>query len=311
MKKNVIFLFFSVFIEYSYVFAQPKWKTVNYDPIAGKSELTYFQKIDDYPFKEFRIDTLDTTDYFNCDLYNYFSDTTLPLNFLTTKDSLELKRYSKKYHEIANNYGGYFAAYKQFLIPFIDGTYDTIWAERTCDTSFKYKSLSNNLINTVITTDAVFKGKVIAKRYPRDTTKCLHFKTEYIIEVEDVIHSYFILNKGDKILAKDSDEGYQGGCSRSAYNPLTGKWESGKDFLQVASETTRHTIGQEGVFSINRNYYQVFSLTSKNYLRDDVYCPQAFSQSIIDNYPYGDILPENKIIDLKDFFQNVFNKNKK
>ena len=227
-------------------------------------------------------------DHFSCDYYHYFRDTAYPM--ITKEDSIQLERYSKKYHKIANRHSGFKASLFYFL-PFVNGTIDTIMAEKLEDEvkTFRFNTLKYADVYPGIIYDAMIMGIVIDKRQFRDTIHCLKFKTEYVIEVTDVIHSYFGLKKGDKVLVKDV-MGYIG-CGKR-----------GDQVKLYIPDIEEYNIGDESFFVLDRNSYISAFLNKHTTSRyDDVYCPQSFMMHSGSSYYNENI--KDKIYDLKLFFE--------
>lgn len=283
------------------VFAQPKWKATDGE-WSGKRNWTFFQSIGDYPYLEFRMDTLDTTDYFNCSNYHYFSDTAFPK--ISYEDSVKAAEYMYWLWNFENEYrevklpGPPDQSSIFFHLPHIQNKIDTFWLHKIIKErkTFKFGSLSFKDVYQFINDDALIKGEIIAKRYVRDTTRCVFYKTEYIIRVTEVIHSYFDIKRGDKVLAAGYCNGYEGGCHKNIS-------VEARQVFSSCSHTENHSVGDNLIFMINRNMYQ--SITRHNWYQDEeIYCPQKFNC-----YSSRELTSEvnNKIADLKLFFKNIKN----
>lgn len=237
--------------------------------------------------------------YFDCDYYHYFQDTAYPKQ-LSKQDTMNLIKYAIRYGTIRQalvsgpdtDITGIL-----YLLPVIQNKIDTGWysfVRSENNKKFSFKSLSYEDIYSAIEEDAIIKGKVIDKRQPKDTTVCLYYKTEYAIEVTNIIHSYFPLKNGDVVLAKDI-MGYE--CyTDKAYGDY--------------SHITEYKIGDESIFLLSKTTsYQIRFLwkASKKFnfnKYDDKYCPQAFALPM-HNDTYNDAV-KNKTEDLKLFFKTKF-----
>ncbi|HET6245368.1 MAG: hypothetical protein H0V01_13990 [Bacteroidetes bacterium] len=277
MKNRFTFLLFFLFITHGI--------GQNWIP-NGKG----FVSASDYPAAEWKMDTTNNNNYFDCNYYNYFSDTAFPV--ITKEDSMEMKRYSDKFHKIRHQTGS--STYKSWdynFMPFIQGYVDSVWMEKLArDVNFKYLSLDYSVLTNAITSDGVILGRVINKRKPNDE-RCLFFKTEYVIEVMDVVHAYFDINIGDKILIYDLD-GYAAGCCEDC------------GIISKSYHIKEYGIGEESLFLLDKNIYRGIFAYKNKHLRDDKYCSQAFKMDM-SNYEYHKYV-EDKIEDLKLFFNEEF-----
>jgi hypothetical protein len=90
----------------------------------------------------------------------------------------------------------------RYLLPRIRNIIDTVWYDSiifNCD-KINYLGLEKSKLYDLISSDAVILGHVIDKRYVRDISKCYLYKTEYKVKVNEIIHSYFEINKDDEVL---------------------------------------------------------------------------------------------------------------
>lgn len=237
--------------------------------------------------------------YFDCDIYHYFQDTAYPKQ-LSRQDTMNFIKYAIRYgnlrpalvHPPDTDITGI-----SYLLPAVQNKIDTGWFSFVRSENrekFSFKSLTWEDIYSAIERDAVFYGKVIDKRQPNDTTVCLWYKTEYAIEVTDVIHSYFPLKNGDVVLVKDI-MGYSCGSNHR---------------FGSISHITEYNIGDKSVFYLDRSYdYQLrFLWMASNKLNfsryDDEYCPQAFA--LARSNEENNERVKNKIEDLKLFFKTKF-----
>ncbi|MGI8893506.1 MAG: hypothetical protein ACR2GN_08595 [Bacteroidia bacterium] len=159
-----------------------------------------------------------------------------------------------------------------YLLPRVRKIYD----DDLIDTVITSKSnsisdqLSNRQIYNLFYSDAVIIGEVINKLYVLDTNNCYYYKGEYLIKVNEILHSYFNLDKEDVVLIKFT-EGYLGGCRK----------EQPGAYL-TSPHITEIDIGQKGIFYLNHsNYYLKFinTINNPNYTIQykDKYCPKAFA----------------------------------
>lgn len=310
---NIMIMFFVVCCESVTAFAQQQWMSTDIDYVA-KRNWTIFKNVNEYPFVDFRLDTLDTTDYYNCNYYHYFSDTAFP--FISPEDSVKCVEYLIWYHDFRNQYREMPIArgpstlhfFRQYL-PYIRNERDTFWTRKLLegDQTFTFKSLNAEEIRWFIELDAGFMGRIIAKRYWRDTTICLYYRTEYIIEVLDVIHSYFPLQNGDKLFTTNRSSGFAGGCDDN--NSI--------DNYQDNVHREIYMAGDTALFFVNRNQYQSHVMMDKmyhgdlrrrkDYREDKIYCPQKVELSFSEDF-YAERKNKIKefISDIKLFFKTRY-----
>ena len=238
-----------------------------------------------------------TIEHFDCNYYNYFSDTALPV--VTKEDSLKLQRYSEKFQKIMDQHG-YYKAYHLFqYFPYIEGEIDTVWIEKLeNETTFNFLSLDYTDVNYPISSNGLILGRVVDKFQSNDTSRCLFYTTMYVVEAIDVIHSYFEIHPGNKVLIYDI-MGYGGGC-----------FKGGENMKSKFSHIKEYDIGEESLFLLNRSIYQnSFRYRELNTKYEDIYCPQAFRMHL-NNFEY-DSYSRKKIKDLKLFFNTEFKYGKK
>jgi len=230
--------------------------------------------------------------YFDCNYYHYFKDTAYPT--LSKQDSIDLIKLSIRFNFISQSIHGKDTAVRNalHLLPFLKNRLDTGWysfIRSSAWNNFSFRSIKKLDISGPILVDAIFKGKVIAIRHPRDTMVCLHYNTEYVIQVTDLIHSYFPLANGNLVLAK-SIPGFD--CGSTVY-------------YSSYSHIPEYDIGKETIFTIDRGDYQKAFLRMKDTgdiicENNDIYCPQAF-----EIYDCNWLTP-GQVEDLKIFFKTKF-----
>jgi hypothetical protein len=114
--------------------------------------------------------------------------------------------------------------------------------------------------------DAVILGEIVDKRFVRDTAKCFQFGTEFIIKVDEVLHSYFKLEKNSKVLIRVAS-GFAGGCDPK--NPKIRDMPAhGREFY----------TGDKGIFYLNHAQYYTAFIFRRTYPNNynDKYCSRAF-----------------------------------
>ena len=157
----------------------------------------------------------------------------------------------------------------RYFLPRVRNIIDTIWHDSIVfkDDKINYGHLSKHQIYDLISSDAVVLGEVTDKLFISDVTKCYLYKTDYIVKVNEVLHSYFELNNGDSVLLK-STLGFEGGCNLE-----------NRDLVGIESHGNTYQIGDKWIFFLKHNsYYTDFLYNGKINLPkyDDVYCPHAF-----------------------------------
>jgi hypothetical protein len=276
-KKNYKLVFFFITILPVFVAAQ-NWKPLDTGGFVSTSK---------YPNITWILDTLEADKMFECDTYNYFNDFK-DLNSLYNvppKDSIKAEKLYRKWlkeenqerkkmqlQELKYDTDAWFS-----FLPEVMEQRDIALAKKVKrkGEKFKYKSLEGSEgvseIYSAITDDAVVCGRIVGKRMSRDSTQCLHLKSQYIIEVEKVEHAYFPLQVGDRIMVFHLP-GYEGGCGNQY------------DIRGVYSHLPEYKINEISYFYVNRNSYQSrlrFQLRKKLYRLpfSDTYCSQAFEIS--------------------------------
>ncbi|OQX76827.1 MAG: hypothetical protein B6D61_08170 [Bacteroidetes bacterium 4484_249] len=177
---------------------------------------------------------------------------------------------------------------------------DTAFANEIKRAYYKDNTLFNKkygidyyLARYIIDSDAVVYGEVISKDNYSDS--CLFYKTTYIIRVDSVIYSYFPIIKGDKIIIKTTNFGFDGGC------------RSGDDKLGFS--TNLHS------YNYNNTEFSVFFLSKPIYIEHfnkmifdkskyyDKFCPNSFI--IPNNYKLNDLVEKSKPNSLLKFTNRI------
>jgi hypothetical protein len=132
--------------------------------------------------------------------------------------------------------------------------------------SINFLGFSKYEMNDLINSDAVIIGEVVEKKDIFDSTKCYYFKRDYIIKVDEVLHSYFSLNINDRVLFK-SPIGIAGGCNPSQPN-----------VLDHSTHLREFNVGDKWIFFLKHNTYYIKFITTINRTNhySDIYCPHAF-----------------------------------
>ena len=179
--------------------------------------------------------------YFDCNYYHYFQDTAYPK--LSKQDTLNLIKSAIRYGYIEQAIKGRDTLVRNtfHLLPIIQNKIDTGWysfLHSEDRDKFSFRSLNHTDIYPPIKYDATIIGKVIDKIQPIDSSKCLRYKTQYVIEVIDIIHSYFPLKEGDLVLVMDV-MGYE--CGSSIGNEVFGDYDHIREYV---------IGGEKSVFSL-------------------------------------------------------------
>jgi hypothetical protein len=265
----------------------------NWKPIGTNT----FVSVNKCPIKEIRIDTTDTNKYFDCDYYNYFKKTPL-FPKISKKDSINAAKYLERARSLGVVYGS--GPWRGF-IPYVTGQRDTslihnLHKERK---TFKFNSLTSDNIISILNNDACLIGKVIIKRAYPDTAKCKPIKNEMIIEVVDVIHSYFPLQKGNKVWCVENLFGGHDEC------------EQPRDYREsvMPSHGYDPSVGETLLIRIDSYWYRQNMQRYENEKCENApsgykenYCSQVFWIDTFNNKPLNEKTNE-KIKDLKLFFE--------
>ncbi len=172
--------------------------------------------------------------------------------------------------------------------------YDSIIA--LSDTN-KFHKLEKSKMYDLIESDAVILGEVIDKRFVGDTINCFYYKTEYIVRVDEVLHSYFKLEKNDNVILK-STSGFVAGC-----NPKDPK-------LLIRSDHIREfKIRDKWIFLLKHNEYYskyLFRIKENDKNFNDKYCSRVFQMYNGNNlYDFNDpLMIENIRLFYKKILQN-------
>jgi hypothetical protein len=165
--------------------------------------------------------------------------------------------------------------------------------------NYHFKSLDYIQVLNSIATEVLIWGTVISKKSVYDPNKCLRFKTEYVIKVDEFFHANFKLKEGDYLLAKDI-MGYDAGCDTKLDSSYTSY-----------SHSYEFKIGETGYFNLSKYdsyesklYYDYLRKKNNTQIFEDVYCPNSFAIPLaIDET--NEIL-YNKREDLRAFFKTSF-----
>jgi hypothetical protein len=231
-----------------------------------------------------------TSEYLNCDRYDYFNDTSYPK--VTHQDSVKMKILAEKYNLTNITQPVYNTDYLLKIWKPVDTTwYDTLMANER-DVSFK--SLSWAELKYATLTSGMVIGKVIDKIHP-DTSKCYLYKTIYVVKVEEVLHSYFELNEGDVVVINDLHQGPMGGCSPN------------KNIDVTSIPHTTYEVGDTNIFILDNFHYRSRFATGygtsmveeRGYA--DKYCPHFF-ELLLDNAGFH-IDNKQQMKDLRLFYQ--------
>ena len=139
------------------------------------------------------------------DFKNYFGYS--ELQGITLDERNELIEYGISSGEIAKCLqpsGDTSLAPLVYKLPEIRGNVSKVWLDslREGREAFDYKGVSYKDLYAVLLMDGLVQGKVIsvldvAEQNPE---KCLYYKTEFVVEVTSVIHSYPEIEIGDVVL---------------------------------------------------------------------------------------------------------------
>ncbi len=223
--------------------------------------------------------------YFDCEYYNYFPNDTFPV--ITTQDSLAVAELlvSKGMYSAEKIKSLGVEGVDHFTIHFlgyIKGTMDTFLFNKFLTNTKRqekiiYKKLNWYHLANLIMADAVVEAKVVDKKLLSDTTRCLFYKTLYVLQVREVVVAKFPIKKGDYILT-GTTSGYQGGCIR----------ENPKVFSQD-SHSIPLNIGEYRLYGLKHAGYAQFFLNKflKSKYADD-YCPNMFGVQTYDDWSIKD-----------------------
>ena len=179
----------------------------------------------------------------------------------------------------------------QQLFPRIWGEIDTtIFDKYFTNKQTEYGNLNWGQIIGAVGADAIVRGEVIQVQRIKDTTKCYFYKTLLAVRVDEVLHAYFSLKKGDIVLISRIT-GYTGGCT------------PGRDLVSVVSHYKEYEQDSEGLFALSRIWYDKhFLLCKKNGLKgyDDEYCPNMFR--LFDGFTQVDYNDKKTPKDIKSLF---------
>ncbi len=236
-------------------------------------------------------------EYFDCNRYSYF-DNKEPIQY-SKKDSIEFVHFflENRINDSLEMTKNYFSLAEAYLPRFIELKDKSIFLKyKSNDRLNQYsRYLSNAKVLQAVYADAIFKGKVLAKKMLKDENKCFYFKTLLAIQVEKIYNSYFPLKKNDIIVIART-QGYSGGCT------------PGEDILSIDSHTKYYEAGDEGIFPITRSRYDMQIFLKRKFMPgiyQDEYCPNVFVA--YDNFEFinpNDKTVRKSLIEL--FNQNIF-----
>ncbi|HKR07172.1 MAG TPA: hypothetical protein VJY62_21220 [Bacteroidia bacterium] len=244
---------------------------------------------------------------FDCDSFKYNLDDKYIVGadgypYLTHEDSLKIITYAIKYGDIKyafqNSKKDTNLNLLMYLLPRVRNIIDTVWYDRIQkDDNLIYNGLKKYDLYDLIYSDAVILGKVINKITIQDSSKCFFYKTEYLIKVNEVLHSNFKLNNGDYVVVKDK-MGTVGGC-----------FPEHPDYVSSLGHTKEYDIGDQCIYFLHHSYYYIKFLaliSAKNHDNyDDKYCDKAFEMyNIYQIYDCND----KKIDNIRNFFNEQFKK---
>ena len=247
------------------------------------------------------------TPSFDCSKFNYHINSSYYTNkngfpTLSMKDSVDLIEYAIKHNHLKFAIWGKDTVYWRlfYLLPRLRAIVNT----SLYDSLIKHKVIFNGLTNSqmydLTNADAVILGEVKDKRLIRDSLECFYYKTEYIIKVEEVLHSYFALKNNSEVLVK-AITGYTGGCDPQ--HPGV------RDKADIIRE---FEIGDKWIFFLNHNeYYSKFLFRIRNPMTStiyfaDKYCPNSFAMyngNDLYNYKNDTLMNSIKLF-YKTLFQN-------
>ena len=219
--------------------------------------------------------------------------------FLSKKDSSDLINYALKNDQIRYAIWGKDTVLWRlfYLLPRTRNIINAQLYDSILNTNdaFFLNGLEKSQMHDLTNADAVIIGRVIDKRYVRDTIKCFYYKTEYIVRVDEVLHSYFKLERNNIVLLNSNATGYEGAC-----NP-----KDPKLFGSIAN-MREFKIGDKWIFLLNHSdYYSkfLFRITKESSYADK-YCSRAFDMYSGNNlYNYGN---ESLVNNIRSFYKLLF-----
>lgn len=224
-------------------------------------------------------DSETTPPYFECDYYNYLPNNGFPT--LTLQDSADVAAFlneSGMYNHIhikRNKVGNPTLFY---YLQCVKNEIDTALFNRYLagvKNQLKpiYRSLDWKNLYPLIMTDAVVFGRIIDMHHIRDSSKCLLWKTRYVVQVDEVLYSRFSLKKGNYLLG-GLTSGYQAGCLAP----------NDEELFFYDTFMKYYKSGEKKLFSVSKQNYRYLFLGDE-YLKgryQDEYCPNMFSMMDID-----------------------------
>lgn len=234
-----------------------------------------------------------------CDKYKeYFGDIKY---FMSKQDSIDTYNYYHYLKRIIAKSGSPFGGNPfGFSLYYRMKRIDTSFANKILrdyysdKTQFSQKyGISYYLARYVVASDAVVYGEVISKDNYSDS--CLFYKTTYIIRVDSVISSYFPIKKGDKIVIKVNNFGFEGGCR-------TG---DEKKIFTVSSQSYDYKLNQFSIFLLSRDMYitQFNKFIKNNNKYFDKFCYNSFICP--NNYKLNELFEISDSKKLIDFVNNI------
>lgn len=208
-----------------------------------------------------------------CDQYKeYFGDIKFEMSKQDSIDSYNYFQYMKKI--VTQNNAPFGGDPYSFYNLYLMNRTDTAFAMEIKREYYSDKSNYNKkydidyyLARYIIDSDAVVSGEVVSKDNYSDS--CLFYTTTYIIRVDSVICSYFPISKGDKVIIRTNNFGYEGGCK-------TG------DEKRVFTESSH-------AYDYKENEFSVFFISKSIYI-------EQFNNFIFNNPKYFDEFCYNSFI---------------
>lgn len=193
-------------------------------------------------------------------------------------------------------------------LPIIRGHYNQVWLDSLrggIDNSPKYKGVDYSDLYNILLVDALIEGEVIDKRsvseqYPN---KCLHYKTELVIKVSDILHSYIDIEIGDYVIVKQRD-GTSVGCLPK--HSGTGENKVGTKVYQTSSHGNFHVVGEKSLFAIDNSAsysYFFYQIKKSNSNYDDSYCGHCFVLGLGHDGFVERLMDDQE--EIKEFFKTV------
>ncbi len=217
------------------------------------------------------------------------------LPFLTKEDSFLIFEYVNK-HKLNINPNLKFNNFVYLLPRIREQVNIDLYDKLIANKSIYYKELNWIDIINLIQSDAIIVGRVIDKKENFKLNHVYFYKTDYYIIVEEVIHAYFPVQKGDTVLVKSS-LGICGTC------------DPNQKIMMVVSEHEKDfKINERQVFMLEHNsgYYMKFLKIYHTGLYDDQYCRSAFEVPTYPGIYTNDSIKLTKWIDLyKDYFESI------